>query len=253
MIYSKKLQQHKKIKHCFFSKKNGVSEGIYESLNCGIGSKDKKENVNKNLKIVANKMNVPLNNLILMHQSHSNKVIFFNEKNKLERKLNSDALITNLKGFALGVLTADCVPILIYDEASKMIGCIHAGWKGALSGIIENTLNKFKEINNNNNFFISVGPCIGKKSYEVGEEFYQNFLSDSKVNVSFFLKKNDKFLFDLRGYVNAKLLKFGSKNIDNIESDTFEDMDSFFSFRRSKKLGETDYGRCISTIALTEI
>ena len=250
MIYSKKLQQHKKIKHCFFSKKNGVSEGIYESLNCGIGSKDKQENVNKNLKIVANRMNVPSNNLILMHQSHSNKVIFFNEKNKLEKKFNSDALITNLKGFAIGVLTADCVPILIYDETNKIIGCIHAGWKGALSGIIKNTISKIKKGKKQTQIYASVGPCIGNKSYEVGLDFYKKFISKSKKNKSYFTFKNkNKKFFNLRKFVCDKL-KLQNVKIDHVNRDTFKESHNFFSFRRTSILKESDYGRCISVIRL---
>tara|TARA_B100002051_G_C16743103_1_gene645647 strand:+ start:3478 stop:4236 length:759 start_codon:yes stop_codon:yes gene_type:complete len=251
MFFSKKLSQYKNIKHCFFSKKNGFSKGIYKSLNCGPGSNDNKLDIKKNLELVQKKMDLKNDNLILMNQTHSNKVIVIDDENKGKKKFNSDALITKLKGVALGVLTADCVPIILYDEKNKIISSIHAGWKGSISGIIENTLSKFKKIDSDNKIIAIIGPCIGKDSYEVGMDFYENFLKESEKNKNFFLKKEkNKFFFDIRGYVNNRLITNGITNIDNINIDTFKDDDNFFSYRRSKKLGETDYGRCISTICL---
>ena len=251
MFFSKKLSRFNNIRHSFFSKKNGVSKGIYKSLNCGLGSNDKKKNIIKNLNLVSKKMNIELKDLVLMNQTHSNKVILVNKKNK-NKKLNSDALVTKLKGIGLGVLTADCVPIILYDETNNIIGCVHAGWKGAVSGIIENTIKKFKKINSNNKIFASVGPCIGKKSYEVDLNFYRNFISKSKKNSIYFSKKNKfKRLFNLRKYVNDKLIKLNVK-VDNVYHDTFRDKSRFFSYRRSQKLGENDYGRCISIISLTK-
>tara|TARA_Y100000590_G_C15499588_1_gene931045 strand:+ start:206 stop:967 length:762 start_codon:yes stop_codon:yes gene_type:complete len=252
MFYSNKLTKFNNIKHCFFSKKNGYSKGVYHSLNCGPGSKDKKENVKKNLDLVSEKFGIKRKNLVLMHQTHSNKVIVINKKNK-NKKIIADALVTKSEGLAISVLTADCVPIILYDEINNIIGCIHAGWKGAISGIIENTLNKFKEMNINNKINAAIGPCIGHESYEVGLEFYNKFLKDSEINKKFFSKKNnEKFLFNLRDYVNNKLSNFGVHNIDNINADTFKDTDNFFSYRRSQKLKEADYGRCISTICLVK-
>ena len=252
MFYSNKLTKFNNIKHCFFSKKNGYSKGVYHSLNCGPGSKDKKENVKKNLDLVSEKFGIKRENLVLMHQTHSNKVIVINKKNK-NKKIIADALVTKSEGLAISVLTADCVPIILYDEINNVIGCIHAGWKGAISGIIENTLNKFKEMNINNKINAAIGPCIGHESYEVGLEFYNKFLKDSEINKKFFSKKNnEKFLFNLRDYVNNKLSNFGVHNIDNINADTFKDTDNFFSYRRSQKLKESDYGRCISTIRLVK-
>jgi len=253
MFYSNKLSQFNNIKHCFFSKNNGFSKGIYQSLNCGFGSNDKKENVKKNLDLVSKKMDIKKEDLILMHQTHSNKVIVIDKKNQKNKKIIADALITKLEGLAIGVLTADCVPIILYDEVNQIIGCVHAGWKGAISGVIENTLNKFKEINNNNKIIAAIGPCIGNENYEVGLEFYDNFLKDSEINKKFFSKKNNKkFIFNLRGYINDKLSNWGVLSVDNIDIDTFKDSDNFFSYRRSKKLGEPDYGRCISTIGLVK-
>ncbi len=253
MFYSKKLSQFNNIKHCFFSKNNGFSKGIYQSLNCGPGSNDEKANILKNLNLVSKNMNVENKDLILMHQTHSNKVAVIDEKNKKNKKITADALVTKLKGVALGVLTADCVPIIMYDEINNVIGCVHAGWRGAITGIIENTISKFKEINKNNKISASIGPCIGIRSYEVDVEFYENFLKNSKMNKKFFLKKSDKkFLFNIRGYVNQKLIECEVFHVDNINADTFEEKDNFFSYRRSKKLGDLDYGRCISTISLVK-
>ena len=153
-------------------------------------------------------------------------------------------------GIALGVVTADCVPIILYDKKNQMIGCIHAGWKGSISGIINNTISKFKKLEKINEIYASVGPCIGKKSYEVNKDFLNKFKKKSKNNLIFFKRRNEKFLFDLRGYVNKELKHQGVKLIDNIDLDTFQDHDNFFSYRRSQKSGAKDYGRCISTICL---
>ena len=251
MFYSKRFKRFHNIKHCFFSRKGGYSKGVYKSLNCGKGSFDKKKNIYKNLFFVSKKMGISLVNLSLMHQTHSNKVMIIDKHNKNLKRFNSDALLTKLRGVSLGVVTADCVPIILYDANSQTIGCIHAGWKGALYGIIENTIKEFKKINSKNKIFASIGPCIGKKSYEVDIDFYKNFLSKSKKNKSYFSKKNNyKMLFNLRKYVNDKLVKLKVK-VDHVIHDTFREKSKFFSYRRSKKLGEKDYGRCISVISLT--
>tara|TARA_A100001011_G_scaffold333424_1_gene361140 strand:- start:514 stop:1275 length:762 start_codon:yes stop_codon:yes gene_type:complete len=251
MFFSKKLIKYKNIYHCFFSKKNGFSKGIYKSLNCGPGSNDDKENITKNLNFVTKKIGIKSESLILMNQTHSNKVILINENNKKDKIFNSDAIITNLKNIALGVLTADCVPIILYDEKNQVVGCIHSGWKGGISGVIENTINKFKEMNSEVKIIASVGPCIEKESYEVGKDFFEDFLKESENNKNYFERLSElKFLFNIRGYVNNKLKECGVSEIDNVKGNTFNDSDNFFSYRRAKKLGKPDYGRCISTICL---
>ena len=250
MFYSKKFKKFNNVKHCFFSRKGGFSKGIYQGLNCGKGSKDNKKNVNKNLALVSKKMKINQKRLSLMHQTHSNKVIIITKKNKNLKKFKSDALITKMKGFALGVVTADCVPIILYVVKNKIIGCVHAGWKGASSGIIENTVKKFKKLNSKNKIFASIGPCIGVKSYEVDLNFYKRFITKSKNNTTYFLKKNKfKKLFNLRKYVNDKLIKLNIK-VYHVNHDTFKEKSNFFSYRRSQKLKEKDYGRCISVISL---
>ena len=249
MFYSKSLKKFKGIKHCFFSRKGGFSTGLYKSLNCGKGSKDKRINISKNLKYVSQKMYVKKRRLILMYQTHSNKVIEINESN-INKNINSDAMITKYKKVALAVLTADCVPILIYDKRNEIIGCIHAGWKGALSGIIKKTINKIKKKNYNYEIIASIGPCISSKSYEVDLSFYRKFLAKAKKNKRYFIFKNkNKKLFNLRKYVNDKLLELNVK-VDHINRDTYKEKKNFFSYRRSTKLKQNDYGRCISTISM---
>ncbi len=247
MFCSKKLKKFKNIKHYFFSRNNGFSKGLYKSLNCGRGSGDKKMNIKKNLKYIAKKMNTNYQNLILMHQTHSNKVI---EIKSGRKKIYGDAMITKNKKFALGVVTADCVPILLFDKRNKVIGCIHAGWKGAFNGIIEKTIKNIKKIGTENEIFASVGPCIGKYSYEVDISFYKMFLAKSKKNRNYFLNKNKtKKYFDLRKFVHNKLLNLKVK-VDHINRDTYKEKKNFFSFRRSLKLKQNDYGRCISVISM---
>ncbi len=223
MFYSKKFKKFNNVKHCFFSRKGGFSKGIYRSLNCGRGSKDNKKDVLKNLSLVSKKMKVHQKKLSLMFQTHSNKVIIINEKNNNFKRFNSDALITKMKGIALGVVTADCVPIILYDINNQIIGCIHAGWRGASSGIIENTIKKFRKLSSKNKIFASVGPCIGEKSYEVDINFYKKFILKSKKNDVYFSKINsEKKLFNLRKYVNDKLTKLKVK-VDHVNRDTFKE------------------------------
>ena len=252
MFCSRKLKKIKQIKHFFFSRKNGFSKGIYKGLNCGKGSNDKKGNVKKNLDYVAKKMDVGKDKLILMHQTHSNKVVEI-KKNNYKKKIVADAMITKMKGFALGVVTADCVPILLYDTKNEIVGCIHAGWKGAFSDIIQKTITKIKKISSNNKIYACVGPCIGKKSYEVDEIFYKMFVDKSKNNKIYFSNKNKtKRLFNLRKFVSNKLIK-ANINVDQVDRNTFAEKSNFFSYRRSCKLKQKDYGRCISSISMPEL
>ena len=249
MFYSKKLKKFKKIKHCFFSRKNGFSNGKYKSLNCGRGSNDNQQDVSKNLGFVAKKMRVKKSKLILMNQTHGSKVVEI-KKNNYKQKIFADAMITRMRGVCLGVVTADCVPIILYDVKNEIIGCIHAGWKGAYSGIIKNTISKIKKLNSNTKIYASIGPCISKKSYEVDLIFYKKFINRSYNYKKYFLKKNEnKKMFNLRKFISDKLKKL-DVSIDHVNHDTFTEKTNFFSFRRSFKLKQNDYGRCISTIHL---
>jgi len=249
MFYSKKLKKLKKIKHCFFSRKNGFSKGIYKGLNCGRGSKDNDKDIKKNLNFVAKMMAVKRNRLILMHQTHSNKVVEI-KKHNCRKKITADAMITKMKGFAISVVTADCVPIIIYDDRNGIVGCVHAGWKGAFLGIIKNTIRKIQKLGSKNRLYASVGPCIGKKSYEVDIKFYRKFVSKSrKYKIYFNYKSETKKFFNLRKFVTDKLQEFNVQ-VDQIDRDTYAEKSNFFSYRRSFKLKQKDYGRCISTVRL---
>ena len=162
MFFSKKLKKYKNIRHGFFHKNGGVSKGIYKSLNCGLGSKDNIKDVRKNIEKVCKKIGCKRKNLILLNQVHSNIVHKVTRITK--KKLKGDSLITNKKSFALGILTADCAPIFIYDPVNNLISALHAGWKGAYRQIIPRTLKKFKSNGSNLNDLIAViGPCISKK------------------------------------------------------------------------------------------
>ena len=159
-------------------------------------------------------------------------------------------MITKLNGLALGVVTADCVPILIFDKNNKIIGCIHAGWRGALSGIIRNTISKIRKISSNGKIYACVGPCIGKKSYEVDNSFFKKFINKSNKNKKYFKRKNKlKKLFDLRRFVKDKLTDL-DVIVDQVNRDTFTDKVNFFSYRRSSIFKHKDYGRCISVVRL---
>tara|TARA_Y100000590_G_scaffold20640_1_gene24047 strand:+ start:4364 stop:5125 length:762 start_codon:yes stop_codon:yes gene_type:complete len=253
MFFSKKLKKFHNISHCFFSRQSGFSKGIYESLNCGEGSRDLKENILKNLNFVSEKVGCKNDSLFTLNQRHTNKVIYFESKKYAKNKLIGDAIVTKAKNLGVGILTADCASILFYDDKNKIIGCAHSGWRGALDGIIKNTVKKFNELNSNNKDLVAViGPCIGKKNYEVGEDFFTRFKLKSEKNIQFFHKnKNNKYFFDLRGFINKELLDLDIKNIENIEMDTFSQNKTFYSYRRSLINGEKDYGRCISVILMT--
>ena len=252
MIKSKKLSKFQQINHGFFDKKGGKSTGIYKSLNCGVGSSDSKKNVLNNLKIVCKKINCSSKNLILLNQIHSNKFYFINKNYKFKKKkLNGDALITNVKKIALGVLVADCVPVLIYDKNLKIISAIHAGWKSVYKEIIKKVV-KFliKKGSNTKNLVAIIGPSISEKSYEVQKDFKDKFLKKDKQSKFFFKIRKNKTYFGLNKYVYYHLKKLGIKNLEIIKKNTFDPKNNFFSARRSIQNKENDYGRNISVIMI---
>ena len=252
MIKSKKLSKFQQINHGFFDKRGGKSTGIYKSLNCGIGSSDSKKNVLNNLKIVCKKINCSSKNLILLNQIHSNKFYFINKNYKFKKKkLNGDALITNVKKIALGVLVADCVPVLIYDKNLKIISAIHAGWKSVYKEIIKKVV-KFliKKGSNTKNLVAVIGPSISEKSYEVQKDFKDKFLKKDKQSKFFFKIRKNKTYFGLNKYVYYHLKKLGIKNLEIIKKNTFDPKNNFFSARRSIQNKENDYGRNISVIMI---
>ena len=249
MIQSKLIKNFKNISHGFFNSQGGYSKGIYKSLNCGIGSKDKKINVKKNIKKVCKKIGCSEKNLILLNQKHSNKVRFIYKNPK--KKLEGDSSITNKKNIALGILTADCAPVFLYDVENKFISAIHAGWKGAYKNIISKTINSLKIKGcKTSNLIAVIGPCISKKSYEIKNDFFKRFLKNNKNNKRFFLVKNKKKFFSLNEYIMTELMKNGVKNIEIIKKDTYLNKNNFFSARRSLKKKFNDYGRNISIIMI---
>ena len=251
MIKSKKLTRVKNLKHGFFNSIGGKSKNIYKSLNCGPGSKDLSSNVKKNLQIVKKKINKSAKNIFLLHQIHSNKFIYINNRYKFKKKPKADAIITNERNLPIAVLTADCAPILICDSKKKMIAAIHAGWKGAYKGIIKKVIKfMFKKGCKSENMTAVVGPCIAAENYEIKQDFIKKFLKKDKKNEIFFKKIKSKNYFNLSKYIYSQLKNLEVKNIDMINKDTFNAKNNFFSARRSISRNENDYGRNISIIMI---
>ena len=230
MINSKKLLKIKNIQHGFFNKTGGKSKRIYKSLNCGPGSKDNPSNVKKNLKIVLKKISKNAKKIFLLHQIHSNKFIYIDKKSIFKSKPKADAVITSLKNIPIGVLTADCVPILICDKKKNFIAAIHAGWKGAYKDIISKVVNfMIKKGSDPKNITAAIGPAISVKNYEVKENFKKKFIKKDKKNIKFFKIKYKRLYFNLPNYVKSCLLKNKIKNIETIDIDTFDINNNFFS------------------------
>ena len=252
MFYSKKLLKFSEIKHGFFNKNGGVSKKIYKSLNCGFGSKDKKTNIVKNLKIVKKKISKKSKEIFFVKQIHSNKFIFLNESSNIKnRSIFADAIITEKRNFPIAVLTADCVPLLVYDKKRKMIAAIHVGWRGAYSGIIQKVIKfMFSKGCRKDNMTVAIGPCISMKHYEVKKKFKDKFIKKDKKNIYFFKSIKDKIYFDLPSYAKKQVKFQRIKNINLLNIDTFNEKNNFFSARRSLKRNHNDYGRNISIIVI---
>ena len=192
MIKSKKLSRFKGIEHAFFNRLGGKSTGIFKSLNCGPGSSDKKNNIQKNLKIVGNKIKAKSKKIILLNQVHSNKFHYIGKFSKLNNEYIGDALVTDKKNIPIAILTADCAPILLYEKNKRMVAAIHAGWKSVYADIIKKVI-KFmiKKGCSSKNITVAIGPCISIKNYQVKEDFIKKFIKKDKKNIIFF-KDNDK-------------------------------------------------------------
>ena len=251
MIKSKKLAKLKNLKHGFFNSSGGKSKGIYQSLNCGPGSKDLSINVKKNLEVVKKKISNSAKNIFLLNQIHSNKLVYIDYNYKLTKKPKADAVITNQKNLPIAVLTADCVPILIYDNKKRIVAAIHAGWKGVYKGITDKVI-KFmvKKGCSLKNITAVIGPSISVKNYEVKDDFMKKFIKKDKKSLKYFKIENNKLYFDLSQYVYSQILQNKIKNIDTIKLDTFDIKNKFFSARRALSLKQNDYGRNISIIML---
>ncbi|MBT7730383.1 MAG: peptidoglycan editing factor PgeF [Rhodospirillaceae bacterium] len=245
----------KNIQHAFFTRHGGKSTGLYTALNCGIGSNDNISSVLDNRAQAMKALNLSAGSLVTCHQTHSSKMIVITKANRYATKHVGDGLVTSLPKVCLGILTADCSPILFSDEKNRVIGAAHAGWKGALHGILEATVNGMgsqgAEIDH---IVCAIGPTIGPKSYEVGPEFKETFLdSDSTCN-QFFAKSSrlGHYMFDLPSFIISRLSKIGINTVFNIDRDTYSDETSFYSYRRSSHKNEDDYGRLLSTIVINQ-
>ena len=240
------------MKHAFFNRMGGKSQGIYKSLNCGLGSFDKQKNIVNNLKIIVKKIKTNSKKIILLNQTHSDKFCYIDKNLRLKNtKFKGDALITNKKNIPIAVLTADCAPVLIYDQNKKIIAAIHAGWKGAYKDIIKKVV-KFmlKKGCSTDSMTAAIGPCISVKNYEVKNDFIKKFLKKDKQNKIFFKKIKNKNYFNLSKFIYSQLKSLNIKSIDIINKDTFDKKNNFFSARRSISCNENDYGRNISIIMI---
>ncbi len=255
LIESPLLKNLAQIKHGFFTRLDGVSTGYYDSLNFGFGSQDSQENITKNYQIAANYLNIPKEKIITLKQIHSDICVEITDPKQFKQKLCAgDALITKIKDIAICSLTADCVPILIYAADINYIAAIHSGWQGALSGIVENTLVKLAEHGGQcKNFKAAIMPAINQESYEVGPELREKFLAKNPNNHKFFQENaQGKYQFSLKQYVKSVLEQNNVGEISVSKTDTYQDSENCFSYRRATHKGEADMGRHISFIMLKD-
>jgi YfiH family protein len=247
------LNDFKEIRHAFFTRTGGVSTGIYASLNCGPGSGDDPAAVAENRARAAARLEVPPENLITCYQVHSPTCVVVTEPWAAGQGPHADAMVTKAPGVALGILTADCAPVLLADAKAGVIGAAHAGWKGARGGVLEATVARMTELGAKvSNIVAAIGPCIAQRSYEVGPEFPVGFLEEDPRNRDYFApsRRDGHFLFDLPAYVTRRLGDAGVQVIQRCPNDTAAEEDRFYSYRRACQRGEKDYGRCLSAIVL---
>ena len=239
------------IRHGFFTREGGVSQGIYASLNCGLGSADSREAVAENRARVARQLGaVAANRLLTVHQVHS-PVALIVEQPWPSAPPKADAIVTRTPGLAIGALSADCAPLLFADREAKVVAAAHAGWRGAIGGVIEATLDAMEEIGaNRGRISVAVGPTISQEAYEVGSEFRASFEDEDPANSAYFSKGVDEahFQFDLPAYCLKRLKLAGVKKCESIGVCTYKNESLCFSYRRSLHAGEPDYGRQISAI-----
>ncbi len=244
------LLSHPTIAHGFFGREGGVSAGIYASLNCGPGSKDDPAQVAENRARVALVLDERPEQLLTLYQIHSAEVITVSAPFTGERP-QADAFATNVAGLTLGILTADCTPVLFADAEAGVIGAAHAGWKGAFTGILENTVVAMERLGADRARIAAViGPCIQQASYEVGPEFIARFAPADQQQFFIASDRAGHHRFDLPGFVLAQLQRAGLRNGANLAMDTCSNPAQFFSYRRTTLRGEPDYGRQISAITL---
>jgi YfiH family protein len=238
--------------HAFFTREGGVSDGIYASLNGGIGSNDAPANVRENRRRMAEQIGVTPEHFLSVHQTHSPDVVVATGPWQGTARPLADGIVTRTPGFAIGATAADCGPILLVDPNARVIGAAHAGWKGALTGILESTVDAMEKLGAERSGIVgAIGPLIRQHSYEVGSEFVERFVEADAENALFFIPaaRDGHAMFDLAGFIRMRLENAGVLMIDDIGIDTYSD-ERFFSYRRSVHRSEPDYGRHVHAIAL---
>ncbi|WP_164118638.1 peptidoglycan editing factor PgeF [Sphingorhabdus sp. Alg239-R122] len=239
------------VPHGFLGRSGGVSEGIYAGLNVGLGSDDGRDAIMENRRIARDAV-LPGAELVMMHQVHSPDAVTVTEAIPVDARPHADAMVTNRPGLLLGILTADCVPVLFHDTKAGVAGAAHAGWKGALGGVTDSTLDAMEKLGANRaNIACAIGPCIAQKSYEVDEGFMRRFIEADVINERFFgAGKPGHYQFDIEGYVAARLAAAGVTRVDLLGQDTYSQPDRFYSYRRSCHKNEPGYGRQVSLIGI---
>lgn len=251
-IASTKLSATSGIRHAFFTREGGVSDGIYTSLNGGLGSNDDPARVLENRRRMADALGVMPAHFLSAFQFHSAEVAVATGPWDAASRPHADAMVTKTPGLAIGITTADCGPILFADPQAGVIGAAHAGWKGALGGVLEATIAAMEKLGaDRTNITAAIGPLIRQQSYEVGAEFVTRFTQSDDSNAQFFVpaSRANHAMFDLAGYIHARLTQAGIKAIDDVDLCTYADQ-RFFSYRRSVHRREPDYGRNIHAIVL---
>ena len=241
------------IRHAFFTRAGGVSEGVYASLNSGIGSQDQPGNVSENRARMAAALGVAPTHLLTAYQIHSPTVVTAERPWSHEERPRADAIVTNVPALAIGVSTADCGPVLMADAHARVIGSAHAGWRGALGGVLEATIDAMERIGADRRRVVAVlGPTISQANYEVGPELVAQFVADDPANVCFFAagERPGHAWFDLPGYVVARLRAASVGTAENLARCTYAEPEQFYSYRRSTHRAERDYGRHVNAIVL---
>jgi len=246
------------IAYGFFGRSGGVSSGLYSSLNCGLGTKDDVDAVMENRARVCRALGIEPHNLMGLSQMHSEVCMIVSEPWTLDKRLQGDAMVTDIPGVALGILTADCAPVLfrgVKKDGRPVIGAAHAGWGGALKGVLESTYSAMQKAGAEKRTIRAViGPCIGRKSYEVSEDFKKPFLTQHPGSENYFHKGRRKghLMFDLPGYIKRRMQIMGVSRVSDVRKDTYANESYYFSYRRSVHRGEGDYGRQVSVIAIRD-
>jgi YfiH family protein len=252
MLASPLLSAIPGLRHAFFTRDGGVSGGLYASLNGGTGSSDDAGNVAENRRRMAERMGVTAENLLTAWQIHSPDAVVATGPWEGQRP-RADAIVTRTEGLAIGATAADCGPILFVDPNARVIGAAHAGWKGALTGVVESTVAAMEKLGAERGGIVAaIGPLIRQHSYEVGADFVERFIEADAGNGMFFLPatREGHAMFDLAGFIRMQLENAGVLMIDDIGVDTYSD-ERFYSYRRSVHRNEPDYGRHVHAIALS--